>query len=274
MGDDVTTAVQAPGIDGEGPSFYNWRGSNVAISGGNILMNAETSSVGVYITRGMGLATVRDVVVRGAVADGKAFVLETRFIRQFNNVDERVIAADTVTVQVASAATLIIPDVGERFFVSGTTGINTIRTQSQNTWHQKVRDVAMTNLGGGYDADNPPTVSITGGGGSGATATAAVSNNGTVIGAIITDPGSGYTSPPSVSIDSPPGAGVVATGVAVVGCNNQDGRQIELLFQGALTVSDGSNLSLNGTFNSVANQSILVLRGAYGSWYEVCRATS
>lgn len=56
--------------------------------------------------------------------------------------------------------------------------------------------------GSGYDPENPPTVTISGGGGSGATARAHVSSLGAIDWIYLTAEGSGYTSQPSVSISS------------------------------------------------------------------------
>ena len=70
---------------------------------------------------------------------------------------------------------------------------------------------SVSSGGSGYTT---PAVILSGGGGSGATATARVSN-GVVLGIVLTNPGSGYTSAPSVTIrdPSPRAKGVVATAI-------------------------------------------------------------
>jgi hypothetical protein len=68
--------------------------------------------------------------------------------------------------------------------------------------------------GSGYTT---PAVILTGGGGIGATATARVSN-GVILGIVLTNPGSGYTSAPIVSFrdPSPRAKGAVGTGILSV----------------------------------------------------------
>ena len=100
-------------------------------------------------------------------------------------------------------------------------------------WHDSVGDIRATgtafliattvNLvtvidnGDGYDQDNPPDVSFTGGGGSGAEATATVSGGGNITGIIVTDNGSGYTTLPTVTLEAPKfRGGEQATAVAVL----------------------------------------------------------
>jgi hypothetical protein len=166
---------------------------------------------------------------------------------------------------------MVIPDVGEDFLVSGTATVNNIYTTSQNTWLGKVRYIAMTAAGSGYNPASPPSVSFSGGGGTGAAGTALVANNGTIIGVQITNAGSGYTSAPTVTFGS--GA---ATAVARVGCINQNGRVIRLMLQGASTIKNGTgNLGLSGgDFVGSTGAEIVTLRGSYGNWYLVSRSTA
>jgi hypothetical protein len=70
-------------------------------------------------------------------------------------------------------------------------------------------------LSGGSDYTTP-VVLITGGGGSGATATARVSN-GVIIGIVVTNPGSGYSSAPTVIIRDPSPRAKGASAIAVLG---------------------------------------------------------
>ena len=57
----------------------------------------------------------------------------------------------------------------------------------------------VTNGGSGYST---PSVILTGGGGTGATATARVAN-GVIMGVVLTNPGTGYTSAPTMTISDP-----------------------------------------------------------------------
>ena len=70
---------------------------------------------------------------------------------------------------------------------------------------------SVTSGGSGYTT---PAVILTGGGGTGATATARVSN-GVILGLVLTNPGTGYTSAPTVTFKdpSPRASGAVATAV-------------------------------------------------------------
>lgn len=171
---------------------------------------------------------------------------------------------------IASAATLIIPDeVSGPIYVTGTTGITGIQTYSSNGFAGKVSTIIPSSPGSGYTS--APTVTLIGGGGVGATATAQISNSGKLAAFTITNPGSGYTSAPTVNVSG--GGGVGGGGTAIVGCNNFEGREISLMFQNGLTVTDGGNLNLAGNYTIAANGGVLKLRGAYGGWYEVSRST-
>jgi hypothetical protein len=118
-------------------------------------------------------------------------------------------------------------------------------------------------------------VVFTGGGGSSAAGTAKLNNEGQVVGVEITNAGSGYTSTPTLSFSG----GTVTSGSTdpagsvLINCHNQEGRQINILFQNALTVLDGSNLNLVGNLVTTTATS-LSLRGAYGAWYEQYRAAA
>ena len=68
----------------------------------------------------------------------------------------------------------------------------------------------VVNPGNGF-GQNPPTITITGGGGSGAQATPVLDENGTLLSVNITNPGFGYLSPPVVSLSPSNGAVVTAT---------------------------------------------------------------
>ena len=74
----------------------------------------------------------------------------------------------------------------------------------QNTKTSTISAVDMLNQGSGYDAENPPSVSFSGGGAIvNATGTAIV-DEGEVVGIVIDDGGDGYTGFPDIFIDPPP----------------------------------------------------------------------
>ena len=62
-----------------------------------------------------------------------------------------------------------------------------------------------------------PTIKFLGGGGKGATATATLDSGGRITGFTITNPGSGYTSPPIVQITDSTGVGTSATASITIG---------------------------------------------------------
>lgn len=82
----------------------------------------------------------------------------------------------------------------------------TVTKESQFTGIYLIR---VTNSGAGYDPDNPPTITFSGGGGSGASARAIVSSDGTLQWIYLTSEGLGYTSEPTVNISG--GGGGAAT---------------------------------------------------------------
>ena len=79
----------------------------------------------------------------------------------------------------------------------------------------------ITSGGSGYTT--APAVTFSGGGGGGASATAVV-QNGKVVGLVLTDAGSGYTSIPTIAIAAPsPGPGATATAVVTTIVNGSIG---------------------------------------------------
>jgi hypothetical protein len=64
------------------------------------------------------------------------------------------------------------------------------------------------------------------------------------------------------------------TGIASITASNRDtGRTLTLIFANALTVTDGSNLKLNGNFVTAANSTlVLVCDGT--NWYELSRSSN
>ena len=271
-GSDADAGITMAGIDGDGSTPFPTVGAGTVISGNKIVMNGNSGTRGITVTRDYRNAVVKGNVVSGATAANQAYIFEVDRITIADNVDTYMFdVAGQQLAGVASAAPLIIPDHIETATVSGTTNITDIRTYSQNVYAGKVRDVRITAQGTGYSPSSLPAIGFSGGGGTGAAATANVDNGGRVVGVTMTNNGSGYTSAPTVSITGGGGSG--AAGSALVGCNNANGRKLQFLFQGALTVNDGGNLSLAGNLTTTANGATLSLLGAYGSYYETGRTT-
>lgn len=257
------TQITCFGYDGDSTTLFEFRGSGVKIC--DNVMYLGSGQNGIYVARSHAgnILLTNNLINNSAGLQG--VVLETdltAIVRQNGNVDN---VAGTIPT-IASAATLIVPDVGEQFIVSGSTGITNIYTRTQNDNDGKIANVVVTSGGSGYVT--APTVSFTGGGGSGAAGTAYLGNSGVVAGVLMTNKGSGYTSAPSVSFSS--GA---AAATASLGVSNFAGRVITLLFTGTLTVTDGGNLRLAGNLNAVANTT-LTLRGYAGTWVEVSRSVN
>ena len=78
-----------------------------------------------------------------------------------------------------------------------------------------VTSITIPNKGTGYDAANPPVITISGGGGSGATANVTV--DGSISEITVDNGGSGYTSSPLVSIVGGGGSGASATAIITKG---------------------------------------------------------
>ncbi len=255
------TQITCFGYDGDGTTLFEWRGTGVKIC--DNLMYLGTGQNGIYVARSHSgnVLLTNNQINNGAGSQG--FVIETdanAIIRQSGNVDGVVGTIPTI----ASAATLVVPDVGEQFIVSGSTGITNIFTKTQNDNSGKIVNVVVNSGGSGYVT--APTVSFTGGGGSGAAGTAYLGNSGVVAGVIMTNRGTGYTSAPTVGFST--GA---ATATASLGISNFAGRVITLMFTGTLTVTDGGNMRLFGDFRAVPNAT-LTLRGYNGTWVEVARS--
>lgn len=261
----VGTEIFASGYEAGG-SYFPTIGQNLTLSN-NKLVTTSSSSQGILIANGMDNVHLLGNSTAGFAA-GNSFILNggANFfgLQQRDNVDW---SSASVVPTVASATTLVIPDVSDLIVITGTTAPTNIFTKTANTFNQKVRFIQITNGGSGYNPASPPTVSFSGGGGSGAAGTALVTNSGVVIGVQITNNGSGYTSAPTVAFSS--GA---ATATAIVGCNNFFGRIITLWFGAGMTITAAGNISLASSFTTRSGGgSTLTLRGLFGTWYEVSR---
>jgi parallel beta-helix repeat protein len=271
IGPQNMTGISAPGVEGDGANPFPLPDGRVSYSttdiSNNLIFGNGTASLGIYVLRDMDQVTMSANTVFGATLP---YVVEVTNVVHGMNVDNSMYAVSGNSMKsVTAASTMVIPDVGETFIVSGTTTINSIQTYSGNTFNGKVRFVGALNHGSGYSQSTPPTVTFSGGGGSGLACDASVSLDGTVVFWNITNNGSGYTSAPTPTITHNGGSG--ATCNPQINCFNFSGREITLLFTASVTVVDGSNLSLNGNYNAV-NGSVLRLIGNAGVWYEVSRS--
>ena len=128
--------------------------------------------------------------------------------------------------------------------VAFTTSINGVRS---------VESIRLTFGGRGYNVNNPPLVSITGGNGTGAAATALVVDGG-VNQLTLTNAGQDYAVEPTVTI-SGPSVGQTATARAVFNPITGTLSSIQITNSGfgyteapSVTVSSASTISIGGTF--------------------------
>jgi len=272
-GTQQMVAINALGVEGDGTAPFPLPASlgkavGLEILGNKMHLNSVATSIGVWVYGSQERVTVQNNHVRNAVGINQAFILEAVELITGGNVDESTYANGSPVQSVSSAATLVLPDVGNVFLVGGSTGITSIQSLSSNANVGKVRVCQATTHGSGYSRTTPPTVTFSGGGGTGLAATALVSYNGELVGWNVTNKGTGYTSAPTPTITHNGGSG--GNCVPQVGCANSEGREITLFFTGTITVTNGSNLTLNGNFNAVSG-SVLRLIGMFGSWYELSR---
>ncbi|SDE41718.1 parallel beta-helix repeat (two copies) [Mucilaginibacter pineti] len=259
--------IDVPGSDGAADASFDQLMTAMKITGNQISLSTATQ-IGIDVRRLADLVTVENNTVNG-FSDNNNIIVTTpgRVVSRGNTFSSN----GYLGALIPSAATLIIPDAGEYFVVTGTTAITDIRTFSQQTYYRKVLDIQITNGGSGYSPASPPVITISGGGGSGATAIADVSNSGKVVSVHITNPGSGYTSLPAITITG--GGGTGASGTAVVGCNNTRGRNFTLLFLDGLTINSGNNIVLPVPSIAATAGSCMSFIGQFNILYQTSRTS-
>jgi hypothetical protein len=249
-------------------NWLPWSGTQLTIEQNDITIN-DTDVVGINVSQGYEGVTIRKNVIR-LVAAGTPLQIYTpgaSTLIEDNQVYSE--SGTTWTPTVTSAATIVVPDYGSHFAVSGTATISNIRTTSSDFMYQKVGYVIQTSGGSGYTSQ--PTVSFTGGGGSGAAGVAALGADGVVYGVYMTNYGSGYTSTPTVGFSGGGGSGAAAT--AYVGIEPPYGREITLLFADAAILDTGpGNLYLaSDKTGSAFGLSWTKLGLRFGNAYEISR---
>lgn len=274
IGTQQMVAIAALGVEGDGTAPFPLPSGvgealGLLITGNKMLLNGVATTIGIWIYGGQERVTVSNNHVRGAVGPNQAYILEAVKLVTSNNVDESTYANGSPVQSVTASATTVLPDVGNTFLIGGNTGITSIQSYSGNQNFQKIRTCQATTHGSGYNRASLPTVTFSGGGGTGLAATALVSYDGQLVGWNVTNHGSGYTSAPTPTITHNGGSG--GNCVPQVGCANFEGREIALNFTGTLTVTNGSNLVLNGNYSATPGK-ILRLLGMFGSWYEMSRS--
>ncbi|MFG7490354.1 right-handed parallel beta-helix repeat-containing protein [Methylorubrum rhodesianum] len=265
--------IYAIGVEGAGSiSLFEANSYGTKITGNSITLPDSTSS-GVVVTEGADVATVTDNDVYGG-GDGFAFIFQggsgssSMFsLRQRGNTDW---SHGGTGKTLASAATLVIPDAGDAFYISGATPISIIRTASSNFFEGKVRWVVPTSYTPGQlNPDASPAVVFSGGSCMTApSGTAMISNAGAFMGVRMVNYGAGCASAPAMTI-----GGVGGLGSPQIGLNNFQDREITLQFFSSAPVQTGGNIGLAG---NVALATVpgcqLRLRGSFGAWREISRS--
>lgn len=248
--------VYCDGYEADGNSIgFPWISSGIVFENNSITVT-DSSVQKIKFTGGVEKTIIRNNTVRGDVSPNVWQLNITDLIACNDNSGDSLGKIFTI----ASASNLLIPDVGDKFNITGTTTINNIKTYASSTYENKINSIKVTSGGNGYTSI--PTVSFSGGGGTGAAAQAFITRDGLLAGIRITNNGSNYTSAPLVTISGGGGTGGAAT--AYINCLNYDGRKITLIFNSAIILSTSGNI-INGT--ACAANTHLILIGKSGKWH-------
>ncbi|AZS06567.1 tailspike protein [Alteromonas phage ZP6] len=140
----------------------------------------------------------------------------------------------------------VFPDIANNLVLNTTDSLNSIEPYSYNYFKGKISYIEVSNGGSGYTVGGT-TMTITGDG-TGATLIPII-NNGTIIGARVSDFGSGYTTA-SVTIT---GDGTGAAATATIGTPLFSGKEIGLSHNQAQTLVRAGAIVLNNPTNSDLN---------------------
>lgn len=260
--------ILCTGYDGSGDGTgFGWVTTRVSINGAKVLM-ANNNQAGIAMLYAPLNCTVRNCTATGG-DPLKAFIFQVNpgEFEHSKNTHDSLMTAYTA----ASATNVVIPDYIDRLVLTGTTTVNTLRTQSMTTFNGGVMAVRPAVRGSGYTS--APTVAFSGGGGAGAAGTAHLTRDGKLAYVEITNPGTGYTSAPTVGFSGGGGSGATAT--AFVGAAPLDGSELTIRFGGSMTLNNGAGKVLAGASNFAATaDDILTLIGQYGLLYEKCRSVN
>ena len=175
------------------------------------------------------------------------------------------------TTRNPSAGEVLIPDILDEIHMTGASGTLTgIRPRSHSYYNQRVSYVSVSHRGNPgatpFTGTLPTTITFTGGGGSGATAQPFFDQQGYLVGARMTNRGSGYTSAPTPVIGGD-GAGHIIT--PQVGVPLADGRIIKLWSNTACALARSGTPVVAGGSGANASMtagSALTLVARFGRW--------
>lgn len=259
------TALVVTGAEGDGVYAYSQRGGANRIS--NLYLRGSSNQYAIRAWRADAASIIENCTVEGF---NTQTCIQNRTVNNHVPVVIRDILIPAVGfseagVVLPSATQLIIPDHAEFVYVTGTTAITSIATQTQADFSFKVNDVIPSNVGSGYVLTD--TVTFTGdGSGAAGHVDVARASGGAITSIIIDNPGSGYSTC-SVSINSSTGSGFV--GEVILGANNCKERVVTLFFESAVNIQVTGMRTL---FNALAGSTLTLKRMSNGSWAEISRA--
>lgn len=260
------SGITAPGIDGDGTTPFPLTGRNCTIEN-NLIFFAGVSGLAVFVYRNFDGAVVQNNICYGTTSINP-YTFMTPVVQSGN----RVSLAGSCVIGVNAATTLVLPDGGDDFLVSGSTGIANITTSSQTVYAGKVRDVVMSSQGSGYSKSNKPTVVWTVNvGGTAPVSTLEIDNGGRIIGMTFSNAGLNITSASFTLNQSGGQPGSGAAGTAVIGLAPGERHIIRMMFANSLTMTSGTNLLIAGGTLSATGTTVLSLISAYGALYELSR---
>lgn len=254
--DGPQTGVLASGFDGaDGTNFFKDRGRGLVLKDIDYYAYASTDRAIVgangfqRIAIGSFRSHIRDSGAKGLTfdlsgADDIVWTDDGSF--EVDETDANLTNHGS-RVEVASAATITVPDHARIVSVTGTTQVNTIKLRSQETIGTGIRAIIANagSFGSGYVPGTDLTIA---GDGTGALAIAVISDGG-VYGGYMIAKGSGYTTAP-VTADT--GTGAVLT--AAIGPASMVDHQLLLKFTGACPVGNAvGNIFLGASYTAPVN---------------------
>lgn len=259
------TAIVLTGKEGDGTYAYTQNGGFNRIT--NLFLQGSSNQYAIRAWRGDSCSVIENITMNGFTT---STAIQDRTFNTNTPVTIRNVTVPATNypngVVLASASTLVVPDHAEFAYITGTTSITAIKTQTQNDFTGKVNDVLVTAVGQGYKLSDTVTFS---GDGSGATGTLDIGrgSGGAIVSVNITNPGSGYTNC-TVNVSSSTGSGF--SGTVDLGAVNCKERVLTLFFEAALNISV---TGMNNSFAAKAGSTLTLKRMQNGSWAEIARAS-
>lgn len=235
----------------------------------NMINNTSSGSYCIYLVGGPSSCQVTDNFIVTLQSNINASMLNlgynTYVARNIVNANE------SNSLNITSAASVIIPDCASSIYINGGANLTNIFTYGQSSYANGIVGIKMTNFGTGYSIASPPSVNVIGGGGSGTSITPGVSGLGTLVGCVINSPGTSYTSVPGITFTGGSGGAGAAGYPLVSNLNwfNNEGMIINIFFTGSLTVNNTGNIKLSAPLTVTSGNKSLTLIGRAGNWYPI-----